>query len=76
MFVELPNTIEGLIHISNITDDYYIYDEKLHSLIGERLRKVYRLGDKIVVKVVKTDIETRTIDFAIADEEEKGSLAE
>jgi ribonuclease R len=76
MFVELPNTIEGLIHISNITDDYYIYDEKLHSLIGERLRKVYRLGDKIVVKVVKTDIETKTIDFAIADEEEKASLTE
>ncbi|TDT50752.1 ribonuclease R [Fonticella tunisiensis] len=71
MFVELENTIEGLVHISNMVDDFYIYDEKHYSLIGERMRKVYRLGDTVTVKVIKTDIENRTIDFALADEYEE-----
>jgi ribonuclease R len=66
MFVELENTIEGLVHISNMVDDYYIYDQKHHSLIGERSKKIYRLGDEVTIKVTKTDIDTRTIDFAIA----------
>jgi ribonuclease R len=65
IFIELENTIEGLVHVSNMIDDYYIYDEKNHTLTGERLRRVYRLGDEVRIKVVKADIETRTIDFAI-----------
>jgi ribonuclease R len=69
IFIELENTIEGLVHISNMLDDYYIYDEKHHSLMGERLRKVYRLGDEIRVKVAKTNIETRTIDFELVESE-------
>lgn len=67
IFVALENTVEGLVHISNIPDDYYVYDEKLHCLIGEKLKKVYRLGDTIKIKVIKTDIESRTIDFAIEE---------
>lgn len=67
IFVELKNTIEGLVHMSNMEDDYYIYDEKHHSLIGEKLRKVYRLGDEVMVKVIKTDIDSRTIDFALVE---------
>lgn len=67
IFVELKNTIEGLVHMSNMEDDYYIYDEKHHSLIGEKFRKVYRLGDEVMVKVIKTDIDSRTIDFALAE---------
>lgn len=67
IFVELKNTIEGLVHMSNMEDDYYIYDEKHHSLIGEKLRRVYRLGDEVMVKVIKTDIDSRTIDFALAE---------
>jgi ribonuclease R len=69
IFVELENTIEGLVHISNMLDDYYIYDEKHHSLLGERLRKVYRLGDEVKIKVAKTDIDTRTIDFELVEPE-------
>lgn len=69
IFIELENTIEGLVHISNMLDDYYIYDEKHHSLMGERLRKIYRLGDEIRVKVAKTNIETRTIDFELVETE-------
>ena len=53
MFVELPNTIEGLIHISFLDDDYYSYDEKRILLIGERTKKVYRLGDEVRVKCTK-----------------------
>jgi ribonuclease R len=69
LFIELENTIEGLVHVSNMLDDYYIYDEKNHTLIGEHSRRVYRLGDKVKIKVVKADIETRTIDFEIVEHE-------
>lgn len=69
IFVELENTIEGLVHISNLADDYYIYDDKHYCLIGERTRKVYRLGDEVKVKVAKTDIDSRTIDFALVEDE-------
>ena len=71
IFIELPNTIEGLVHVSNMLDDYYIYDEKNHTLTGERIRKVYRLGDEVTIKVAKTDIESRTIDFAIVGNEDE-----
>ncbi|MEG0371304.1 MAG: ribonuclease R [Clostridium sp.] len=68
IFVELENTIEGLVHISNLTDDYYIYDESRHLIMGEATKKAYKLGEKIKVKVAKVDMETRTIDFAIVKE--------
>ncbi|WP_127836291.1 ribonuclease R [Clostridium prolinivorans] len=73
VFVELPNTIEGLIHISYFDDDYYIYDEKHLSLIGERTKKIYRLGDKIKVKVSKVNIDEREIYFEFAEKEENES---
>ncbi|MFZ5354698.1 MAG: ribonuclease R [Bacillota bacterium] len=65
MFVELDNTIEGLVHISNMEDDYYIFDEKHHMLIGERLKKTYKIGDVVKIRVVRADISTRTIDFIL-----------
>lgn len=64
-FVELDNTIEGLVRVESIEDDYYIYQEKLCAMIGERTSKVYRLGDKVKVRLVRADIETRKIDFAV-----------
>jgi ribonuclease R len=70
LFVELPNTIEGLIHISNLDDDYYIYDEKHLSLIGEKTKKIYRLGDDAKIKVAKVDIELREIYFELVEDEE------
>ncbi|MFL0267654.1 ribonuclease R [Candidatus Clostridium radicumherbarum] len=70
-FVELPNTIEGLVHMSNLDDDYYIYDEKHLSLIGERTKKIYRLGDEVKVKVSKVDIEFREIYFELVYEEKE-----
>lgn len=70
-FVELPNTIEGLVHMSNLEDDYYIYDEKHLSLIGERTKKIYRLGDEVKIKVSKVDIEFREIYFELVEEEKE-----
>lgn len=70
-FVELPNTIEGLVHISNLDDDYYIYDEKHLCLIGEKTKKIYRLGDEVKVNVSKVDIEFREIYFELINEEKE-----
>lgn len=64
-FVELDNTIEGLVRVENIEDDYYVYNEKFYSLVGERTKKTYRLGDTIRVKLVRADVETKRIDFVI-----------
>ncbi|MFY4774915.1 ribonuclease R [Metabacillus sp. RGM 3146] len=65
MFVELPNTIEGLVHVSYMTDDYYRYDEKSYAMIGERTGNVYRIGDEITIRVVKVDKDERAVDFEI-----------
>jgi ribonuclease R len=70
IFVELPNTIEGLVHISDLSDDYYIYDEKHLSLIGERSKKIYRLGDEVKIKVEKVDMASHEIYFGIAEDTE------
>ena len=65
MFVELPNTIEGLVHVSYMTDDYYRYDERHYAMIGERTGHVYRIGDEITVRVINVNKDERSIDFEI-----------
>ena len=67
MYVELPNTIEGMIRVSEMQDDYYIYDEERYQLIGEHTRKVYKLGQMVEVEVVNADKIMRTIDFALVE---------
>jgi ribonuclease R len=64
IFVELANTVEGLVRMTALDDDYYVYNEKHYCLIGERTRKVYRLGDTIRIRVTNVDIPSRNIDFA------------
>ncbi len=71
MFVELDNTIEGLIRLSNMDDDYYHYDEKQYCLIGERTGTIYRIGDAVRVTVVRSSQEARQIDFVLADSNQK-----
>lgn len=66
LWVELPNTIEGMIHVTRLTDDYYVFNEKQYAMIGERNRKVYRLGDKITIKVLGVDLSARRVDFELA----------
>lgn len=70
-FVELPSTIEGLVHISDLDDDYYVYDERRLSLIGEKTKKIYRLGDEVKIIVSKVDIDFREIYFKLAEIEEQ-----
>ena len=65
MFIELPNKVEGLVRIDDLTDDYYIYDEKTLMLIGERTKKQYKISDKVKVKVVRCNKEEKTIDFEL-----------
>lgn len=67
-FVELHNTVEGLVRVQDLTE-YFIYDEKNHRFIGERSNKQYRLGDPIRVKVVNASIPLRQVDFAVVDKE-------
>lgn len=67
MYVQLENTIEGLVHVSNMEDDYYIFDENNHFLIGERKKKIYRIGDMVKIRVLSADIANRNIDFVLAE---------
>jgi ribonuclease R len=66
IFVELNNTVEGLVRMTALDDDYYVYNEKHYCLIGERTKKVYRLGDTIKIRVSNVDIASRNIDFVLA----------
>ncbi len=65
MFVELPNTIEGLVHVSYMTDDYYHYDERQFAMIGEKTGNVFRIGDEITVRVINVNKDEHDIDFEI-----------
>ena len=65
MFVELDNLIEGLVKIGDLTDDYYTYSEETFSLVGKNNKRGYRLGDKVKVKVLAANKESKTIDFEI-----------
>jgi ribonuclease R len=67
IFVELENTIEGMIPVSELKDDYYVFQEKAAALVGERTRKTYRLGDSILVEVIQASREEGRITFGPAD---------
>ena len=68
IFVELENTVEGLIRLENMKDDYYVYDENCMRLIGKRTNKIFKLGDKVKVKVVNANKLLRRIDFELIDD--------
>lgn len=65
IFVELENTVEGLVHISNMVDDYYVYDNEKKELFGQRSRKVFKIGDAVRVKLVSVSIAKAEIDFVL-----------
>jgi ribonuclease R len=68
LFVELiEHYVEGLVHISSMADDYYRFVEQQHVLRGENTKKVYRLGDKVIVQVVRVDMERRQVDLGLVD---------
>ncbi|RHW47327.1 ribonuclease R [Bombilactobacillus bombi] len=74
MFVSLENTVEGLVHISNMLDDYYEYHEKELSLVGKSAHKTYTMGDPIKVRLIRADAQQRQVDFEpvlTAEEQER-----
>ncbi|MDI6715461.1 MAG: ribonuclease R [Actinomycetota bacterium] len=66
-FVQLPNTAEGLVHVRDLTDDYYIYDEATFTLLGQRTGRVFQIGQLVTVQVANVIIGERRIDFTLAD---------
>lgn len=73
IFVELPNTVEGLVHISNMTDDYYRFEDRMMTMIGERTGRQFRIGDEVKIRVSNVNIEESAIDFEIVDMIESAS---
>lgn len=73
LFVELENTVEGLVHVSYLTDDYYHYDETSHALIGERTANIYRIGDEVRVKVTSVNLDEYAVDFELVKDSQMGS---
>jgi ribonuclease R len=74
LFVELDEVyVQGLVHVSSMTDDYYRFDERAHLLKGESARLTYRLGDRVEVQVARVDLERRQIDFALKNVVERAS---
>src|SRR5690625_2727621 len=71
MFVELENTVEGLVHVSYLTDDYYHFDERSYALIGERTGNVYRIGQEVKVKVINVNMDEHVVDFEMITPGEK-----
>ena len=67
IFIELENGVEGLVRVSSMEDDYYQYVEEQYALVGERTKKVYRLGDAVKIIVLNANVEDKTIDFILAD---------
>ncbi|MCC8025089.1 MAG: ribonuclease R [Clostridium sp.] len=66
LYVELPNTVEGLVRMTELRDDYYIFDEQHYELIGEMTKRTYKLGQPVRVQVAGTDKLLRTVDFILA----------
>lgn len=69
IYVELPNTVEGMVHISKLPGDFFHYDEERYELVGEHTDQTYKLGQKVQVEVVRADRFERVIDFAIAEDD-------
>lgn len=70
IYVELPNTVEGMVRVSDMNDDYYVYDEERYQMVGEHTKKTYKLGQTIKVEVLNADKLLRTIDFAFMEVED------
>ena len=76
MFVELDNTVEGLIRLANMRDDYYIYNQETYSIIGERSKKTFRIGDTVRIKVENVNVDFREIDFSLISKLEESHIEE
>ena len=73
IYVELPNTVEGLVHVTRMYDDHYNYIENMYQMVGEHTGRTYKLGQEVRVKVAGIDTLSRTIDFELDEREESHS---
>lgn len=69
VYVELSNTVEGLVHVSKLPGDYFYYDDSIYEMVGQNSGKSYKLGMPVKVRVDGTDRMTRTIDFSIVEDD-------
>lgn len=76
LFVELENTVEGLVHVTDLTDDYYHFDDRSFAMIGERTGNVFRIGDAITIKVAGVNLEEHSVDFEVVGMKQKGRLTD
>ena len=70
IYVELPNTIEGMVHVSILPGDYYYYDEKTYSMVGERTGRTFKLGEKAKIRVKDVDMMLKNIDFELVEDDD------
>jgi ribonuclease R len=76
LMVELPDALlTGLVHVSSLTDDFYVFEPARHQLIGRRSRQKFSVGDKLSVFVARVDVFKRQVDFAVASSAEKSKKA-
>ena len=71
MFIELDNTVEGLVRLADMNDDYYIFDENTFTILGERTKKMYRIGDVVKIRVEKVNVDFKEIDFKLLEKIEQ-----
>ena len=76
IFVELENTVEGLIRLANMRDDYYIYNQETYSIIGERSKKTFRIGDSVRIEVDNVNVDFKEIDFRLIGKLEDSHIEE
>lgn len=70
IYVELDNTVEGMVHVNSMLDDYYLFDEVHYELVGQDSGVRYKLGERVAVQVKRVDMTSRTIDFRLIDRED------
>ena len=74
MHVELPNTVEGTVKITELPGDFFYFDEEHYMLVGEHTKKTYKLGQRVKVRVDNADKMLRTIDFGLVEEAEESAF--
>lgn len=72
VYVELPNTVEGMIHVSMLPGDYYYYNETSYSMVGERTKREFKLGQHVRIRVKGVDMLLKNIDFELVEDEDDG----
>ena len=67
LFIELDNTVEGLVRLADMKDDYYIFDEESYTILGERTKKMFKIGDVVKIKVDSVNVDFKEINFELLE---------